>query len=208
MWCSTSSFRWRMSVRRATRKRERGLAKSQRKRSFHCALPLASVGHSLLLFAQVITLNVSVNSDNSSLFVVLVSNNFIELKGAVFKRFDHHNLMQISASDIVERFQLTIFLIIIIVQNLAHLGLVVALEDSWLPKATYMCLMVLGGEWCVDWIKHGFITKFNNIPPIVYRHFSKVLCTDFIHTHRHKVRHMTQLMRRIECKCSASEYSR
>jgi len=57
---------------------------------FHFSISTLYVfGHSLLLFAQVITLNVSVNSDNSSLFVVLVSNNFIELKGAVFKRFDH-----------------------------------------------------------------------------------------------------------------------
>jgi hypothetical protein len=62
--------------------------------------------HSLLLFTQVITLNVSVNSDNSSLFILLVSNNFVELKGAVFKRFDPTNLLQISCSDIVERFQL------------------------------------------------------------------------------------------------------
>lgn len=147
---------------------------------------LSPVGHSLLLFAQVITLNVSVNSDNSSLFVVLVSNNFIELKGAVFKRFDHHNLMQISASDIVERFQLSIFLLVIVIQNLAHIGL--AFAGDWLEKAGFMCFMVLGGEWIVDWIKHGFITKFNAIPPIVYRHFAKVLCTDFIHTHKHKVR--------------------
>jgi hypothetical protein len=155
---------------------------------FHFSISALYVfGHSLLLFAQVITLNVSVNSDNSSLFVVLVSNNFIELKGAVFKRFDHHNLMQISAADIVERFQLTVFLLVIIVQNLAHLGLVAARGGAdWLEKAGWMCFMVLGGEWGVDWIKHGFITKFNGIPPVVYRHFSKVLCTDFIHMHRHK----------------------
>lgn len=182
---------------------------------FHFLISVLYVfGHSLLLFAQVITLNVSVNSDNSSLFVVLVSNNFIELKGAVFKRFDHHNLMQISASDIVERFQLTVFLGVILVQNLAHIGLAFAFSwgsssgaeslpggggggghgmlsgggssNEWLLKASWMCFMVLGGEWVVDWIKHGFITKFNDIPPIVYRHFAKVLCTDFIQTHRAK----------------------
>jgi hypothetical protein len=73
---------------------------------------------------------------------------------------------------------------VIIVQNLAHIGL--AFAGDWLSKAGWMCLMVLGGEWVVDWIKHGFITKFNGIPPVVYRHFAKVLCTDLIHTHRHK----------------------
>lgn len=73
----------------------------------------------------------------------------------------------------------------ILVQNLAHIGLAFATE--WLEKAGFMCLMVMLGEGVVDWIKHGFITKFNAIPPIVYRHFGKVLCTDYIHTYKHKV---------------------
>jgi len=36
-----------------------------------------TVLHAMILFAMVITLNVSVNSNSNSLFVVLVSNNFM-----------------------------------------------------------------------------------------------------------------------------------
>jgi len=36
-----------------------------------------AVLHAMILFAMVITLNVSVNSNSNSLFVVLVSNNFM-----------------------------------------------------------------------------------------------------------------------------------
>ena len=139
--------------------------------------------HALLLFTQVITLNVSVNSDNSSLFIVLVSNNFVELKGAVFKRFDAHNLFQISCSDVVERFQLVVFLLVIVVMNVSHLGLMVAVELSWVEKAVTMCLMVLCGECAVDWIKHGFICKFNLISPRVYRQFTAIVNRDFLDAH-------------------------
>lgn len=36
--------------------------------------------HSLLLFAQVVTTNVAINSSNTSLLTLLISNNFAELK--------------------------------------------------------------------------------------------------------------------------------
>ena len=36
--------------------------------------------HSLLLFAQVVTFNVAINSSNSSLLTLLISNNFAEIK--------------------------------------------------------------------------------------------------------------------------------
>ena len=36
--------------------------------------------HSLLLFAQVVTINVAINSSNASLLTLLISNNFAELK--------------------------------------------------------------------------------------------------------------------------------
>ena len=151
---------------------------------FHLAISAAyTTLHALLLFAQVITLNVSVNSDNSSLFILLVSNNFVELKSAVFKRFDAHNLFQIACSDVVERFQLVLFLLLITVMNVSHLGVEVAWEAGWLQKAAVMSVMVLGGEMVVDWIKHGFICKFNMISPRVYRQYAEIIQHDFVQAH-------------------------
>ena len=151
---------------------------------FHVVISAVYISlHALLLFAQVITLNVSVNSDNSSLFILLVSNNFVELKSAVFKRFDANNLFQIACSDVVERFQLVLFLLLITIMNVSHLGVEVAWEAGWLQKAAVMSVMVVGGEMVVDWIKHGFICKFNMISPRVYRQYADIIQHDFVQAH-------------------------
>ena len=174
------------------------LSQSVVARFFHSAIALAYlILHSALLFTQVIALNVAVNSDNSALFVLLVSNNFVELKGAVFKKFDQTNLLQISCSDIVERFQLIIFLVVITIQNITHLGLVSG-GVQWLSHALWMCAMVIVGEMIVDWVKHGFICKFNLISPRVYRQFISVIYHDFRQTHmsRHD-HHIHSVSRRL-----------
>jgi hypothetical protein len=50
-------------------------------------LALAYVfGHTLVLFYQMITLNVAINSHNNALLTLLVSNQFVEIKGSVFKK--------------------------------------------------------------------------------------------------------------------------
>lgn len=56
------------------------------------------VTHAAVLYAMLVTINVSVNSNSHNLIVLLVSNNFVELKGTVFKRFNYQNLFQISCS--------------------------------------------------------------------------------------------------------------
>jgi hypothetical protein len=152
--------------------------------AFHSLISLIYVFlHALLLFTQVITLNVSVNSDNSSLFILLISNNFVELKGAVFKRFDPNNLLQLTCADIVERFQLIVYLFVILLQNLSAIGLGYSAANQWIEKAIYMCAAVLGAEMCVDWIKHGFITKFNSISPVIYKQFNLCIVKDLLETY-------------------------
>ena len=54
--------------------------------------------HSGLLFLQMITLNVVVNTYNSGLLVLLVSNQFVELKSNVFKKFSTDHLFQMSCA--------------------------------------------------------------------------------------------------------------
>jgi len=46
------------------------------------------------------TLNVAFNSHNQSLLTIMMSNNFVELKGSVFKKFGKPNLFQMSCSDV------------------------------------------------------------------------------------------------------------
>lgn len=84
---------------------------------------------------------------------MLILNNFAEIKGFVFKKFDKTNLFQLACSDITERFQLLLFLGVIVVVALVQAG------DNWyevLPSH-YFVVWMLCGECLADWIKHAFI---------------------------------------------------
>ncbi|KAJ3088408.1 hypothetical protein HK102_008824 [Quaeritorhiza haematococci] len=77
--------------------------------------------HSIILFYMVMTLNVAVNSYSNALLTLLLSNQFVEIKGSVFKKFEKENLFQMSCSDIVERFQLSVFMVLITIRNYLEL---------------------------------------------------------------------------------------
>lgn len=50
---------------------------------------------------QMISLNVAVNSYDNALLTLLVSNQFVEIKGSVFKKFEKDNLFQITCAGIL-----------------------------------------------------------------------------------------------------------
>ncbi|QRW24996.1 hypothetical protein RhiXN_06945 [Rhizoctonia solani] len=56
--------------------------------------------HSLVLVYQLISLNVAINSYDNALLTLLISNQFVEIKGSVFKKFEKDNLFQITCADI------------------------------------------------------------------------------------------------------------
>lgn len=132
--------------------------------------------HSILILVQATILNVAFNSHNKSLLIIMMSNNFVEIKINVFKRVDKKNLFQISCSDARERFQYFILLFVVFIRNMA--------EFSWNPDHIAVILpdavMILIAEVIVDWLKHAFITKFNEISQEVYADFSLSLAKDMI----------------------------
>lgn len=77
--------------------------------------------HTVVLFYQVITLNVAVNAYSDQLLALLISNQFVEIKSNVFKKWEKEMLFQVVCADMVERFQEIVFLFIIILRNLAEL---------------------------------------------------------------------------------------
>ncbi|KAL5339465.1 eukaryotic membrane protein family-domain-containing protein [Aspergillus crustosus] len=81
-----------------------------------------TVVHSTALFYQVMTLNVAVNSYSNALITLLLSNQFVEIKGSVFKKFERENLFQLTCADVVERFQLWLMLTIIASRNMVETG--------------------------------------------------------------------------------------
>lgn len=168
-----------------------------------------NVIHAVCLFYQVITLNVAVNSYSNALLSLLMSNQFVEIKGSVFKRIEKENLFQLTCADVVERFQLWIILIIIGLRNIVEVGGLsvpgagseadgmgsgpgpvhtasnlpasFTLLPSWMFSGEVLSpfLIVIGSEMLVDWIKHAYINKFNNVKPTIYRRMLDILCKDY-----------------------------
>ncbi|KAI5889612.1 DUF747-domain-containing protein [Schizophyllum commune H4-8] len=152
-----------------------------------------NVMHTLVMVYQMISLNVAVNSYDHALLTLLLSNQFVEIKGSVFKKFEKDNLFQITCADIVERFTLALMLVVVAFRNLIELsgtefdfsqGFVLPKSFGWfrgnnvLWTISYPVLTVLASEMVVDWLKHAFITKFNHIRPSVYERYADVLCRD------------------------------
>jgi len=134
---------------------------------------LYAVLHSFLLFIHVATLNVACNSSDQALLTLLISNNFGEIREGVFKKFDSKNLYQLACHDVVERFKLCLFLLLIVLLNYCQ-GMLNLMSRLVLK----VVLWVFGGEILVDWIKHCFIIKFNSILPTVYREYTASLSHD------------------------------
>ncbi|MBW0530293.1 hypothetical protein O181_070008 [Austropuccinia psidii MF-1] len=159
-----------------------------------------TVAHTLVLFYQLVSLNVAINSYDNALMTLLISNQFVEIKGSVFKKFEKENLFQMSCADIVERFQLFLMLNMIAFRNLIELSGSTSILSStpaytfqYLPASFNIfpslsliqtiflpALVVMFSEVIVDWLKHAFITKFNHIRPGVYGRFIDVLCKDLV----------------------------
>jgi hypothetical protein len=168
-----------------------------------------NVIHAVCLFYQVITLNVAVNSYSNALLTLLMSNQFVEIKGSVFKKIEKENLFQLTCSDVVERFQLWVMLLIIAMRNIVEVGGLsvpgasseagggspgpgpihtasnlpasFTLLPSWIFSGEVLSpfLVVIGSEMMVDWIKHAYINKFNNIKPVIYRRMLDIFCKDY-----------------------------
>lgn len=164
--------------------------------------------HSVALYYQVITLNVAVNSYSNALLTLLISNQFVEIKSTVFKRFEKDNLFQLTCADIVERFQIWIMLLIIAMRNIVEVGGIsvpgagldaddvsgalplhspsilphsFTVLPSWLWQGEVLSpfLIVIGSEMIVDIIKHAYVTKFNQIKPTFYSRILDILCKDY-----------------------------
>ncbi|KAK5865711.1 hypothetical protein PBY51_019958 [Eleginops maclovinus] len=132
--------------------------------------------HAILIMVQATTLNVAFNSHNKSLLTIMMSNNFVEIKGSVFKKFEKNNLFQMSNSDIKERFTNYILLLIVCLRNME--------QFSWNPDHLWVLfpdvVMVIASEVAVDVVKHAFITKFNDISADVYGEYRASLAFDLL----------------------------
>jgi len=132
--------------------------------------------HSFIMLLQATTLNVAFNNHNKVLLLIMMSNNFIEIKGSVFKKFEKNNLFQVTCADVRERFHLFWLLYIVLIRNLSQRDWSVEAVEDILP---YMGI-ILFAEFIIDWFKHAFIVKFNNLSVYIYEEYREILACEFI----------------------------
>ena len=144
--------------------------------------------HSYILIYQTVSLNVAANSYSNALFTLLFSSLFGELKSTIFKDFDTEELVEISMTDLTERFQISLRLVIIALRNIlqvsrSNIGL---LPNSWRSWNFYVgavwgpSIFVLGSAVAIDWIKHCSILKFNKVRVDLYDNLLHNLHTDYL----------------------------
>ncbi|XP_012539544.1 protein TAPT1 homolog isoform X2 [Monomorium pharaonis] len=136
--------------------------------------------HSILVLCQATTLNVAINSSNKALLTIMMSNNFVELKGSVFKKFDKNNLFQLACADVRERFHLLMLLLAVSLQTMKEY----AWHSDRLAVLVPDCVILLLAEVVVDWLKHAFITRFNELPSTLYKDYTVSLAYDMAQTRR------------------------
>lgn len=116
--------------------------------------------HCALLFLEMINLNVALNSEISSFLTIVLGNNMTELKITVFKKQDERGMQNILYFDAVERTQKAIALFLIYLHPKS-------VADDFLFKIFVLII----AEFLIDWIKHVFLTKMNDLQADIFGRF-------------------------------------
>ncbi|XP_060847487.1 protein TAPT1 homolog [Rhopalosiphum padi] len=138
--------------------------------------------HSIIVLCQATTLNVAINSRRKALLPIMMSNNFVEFNGSVFKKFNKTTLFQLSCNDVRERFNLFILLLMVVVQTIK--------EYQWSSESfcelMLNCMYIMILEIIIDWTKHAFITRFNEIDLSVYNEYVLKFANDTVQSYYQK----------------------
>merc|ERR1719163_2600550 len=112
------------------------------------------------------------------MFLIIVTNNFAEIKSTVFKKYEAKTLFPIITSDIVERFYLVCDILFV----LARLGISPhpGMMD-WVDVFYWLFFIVLI-EVATDWLKFCLIVKFcsNALRAETFEAFRRVLIADVL----------------------------
>ena len=137
----------------------------------------ATASHTFVLLLHAVTLSVAMNSHTNAMLLVLISNNFSEMKGHVFKKQDEAKLFGVTRLDIIERVHLTVCLLFVAAQRIIAAG---SISGGLTKKFATDCVLVLGSEVFVDIVKHSFMAKFNSLRPVTYRRYFRQFCREHV----------------------------
>eukprot|EP00002_Diphylleia_rotans_P021900 TRINITY_DN4270_c0_g1_i2.p1 TRINITY_DN4270_c0_g1~~TRINITY_DN4270_c0_g1_i2.p1 ORF type:complete len:484 (+),score=71.53 TRINITY_DN4270_c0_g1_i2:52-1503(+) len=133
--------------------------------------------HTMVAFIQMVSLSVASTTDTDGLFAMLISNQFAELKSFVLKKNERESAYQLLFADIVERFNLFVFLSIVF---LMHVRDSTVTNNKSTEQLLRMFVFIITSEIITDWVKHGFVNKFNKFNPADYSIVKFLLCRDIL----------------------------
>nr|QKY88623.1 transmembrane anterior posterior transformation protein 1 [Tetracapsuloides bryosalmonae] len=145
-------------------------------RKFHyfCLALIYNYLHSIVILLQTICLCVAVNSRSRALLTLVISNQFLEVKGSIFKKFDSRTLFLLMCSDSRERFTF------LIIMNMVILSCLIDENSTNLSTIIGDLILAFISELLVDWLKHSFISWFNSVDSEIYSKYLSSLSSSFL----------------------------
>ncbi|KAL6748114.1 eukaryotic membrane protein family-domain-containing protein [Haematococcus lacustris] len=138
--------------------------------------------HAVTLMCQGLVLAVALNSKRNGLMALLIANNFVEIKGAVFKRWDIPRIWGLVCLDTVERLHLLSVVLFVLVEDMDSAA-------CWAASRVILreSARILGWEVVIDIVKHSVLGKFNDVRPGIYREYMKDLCDKAVSSQSHSL---------------------
>ncbi|KAH8742007.1 hypothetical protein FG386_002382 [Cryptosporidium ryanae] len=133
--------------------------------------------HCIIHMIRGLALNISLNSSEYTMFLIVITNNFAEIKSTVFKTYHSISLFTVACSDSIERFQLLYDGCILFLRMYFNTRLY---NNSIYVTVITWVVSVFIVEIIVDWFKHSFLVKFNKINSKCYDNYLVTLIGDVL----------------------------
>lgn len=120
-------------------------------------------------FVQCVSLTlfeVALNSSVETISLIMITSSFVELKLSVFKKSSVKRLYYILCFDFIDRFQLLMYLFIILVKSLMK-------YPGTLHRNIDGVILVIFTSMTIDWIKHCYLVYVNNVDLRTYDEYVK-----------------------------------
>ncbi|GAB66118.1 hypothetical protein PCYB_082790 [Plasmodium cynomolgi strain B] len=153
--------------------------------------------HAFAHLIRFLSLNIAINSSESTMFLILVMSNFTEIKSTVFKKFSKTSLFTIVASDAVERFYLFIDAFLVLLK----MSTAYRTQNSFFSISSWLIIILLL-EVGVDWCKHSYLLKYNKLDSESLNKYFHTLLADVLisRTPNNNIYYMNTSSFEVPCK--------
>jgi hypothetical protein len=134
--------------------------------------------HSSIMLAYIAVMDVAMEGKNTALLTLLILIQFAEMKSAVLKDMAKDKLYAICYNDILERFQLSIVVVLLFFYNISKHHVDTFWDEDlfksseWLRPLLFSLTIIYLSEVFVDWLKHTSIINFTDLGPHLYTELS------------------------------------